>query len=260
MERLEQRITSVELCKIINELRREEKGENAKGLLHKSLMEKIRKELQIMKNLGLNNQQNILLVDYKDSKGEKRPCYSLNASGMRQILNSESTYVRCKTEEYIKKLENENEKLKSSVPQIAEEDLLILRAVKSNSIEERVVAIAEYGELKLKQGKEEIREKEVKPLQGKVEELSPLAEMLIKRFEKGENIGWKDINDLYNFKRGACSKWAIDNGYIYKNKKDVRDKGKGYFQRYVINGFKNICITPDGIKLIDKHQDEIEKK
>ena len=50
-------------------------------------MKKIKKELEIMKKLGLNNGKNISLVKYKDKKGELRPCYSLNASGMRQ--NSE---------------------------------------------------------------------------------------------------------------------------------------------------------------------------
>ena len=93
------RINSVELCELINQLRKEEKGEGAKVLLHKSLMEKIRKELETMEKLGITNGQNILLVEYTDKKGETRPCFSLNASGMRQILNSESVYVRCKTEE-----------------------------------------------------------------------------------------------------------------------------------------------------------------
>ena len=107
MKMLESRIDSVELCELINQLRKEEKGENAKVLLHKSLMEKIRKELETMEKLGITNGQNILLVEYTDKKGETRPCFSLNASGMRQILNSESVYVRCKTEEYITKLENQ---------------------------------------------------------------------------------------------------------------------------------------------------------
>lgn len=107
MKLLENRINSVELCELINGLRKEEKGESAKVLLHKSLMEKIRKELETMEKLGITNGQNILLVEYTDKKGETRPCFSLNASGMRQILNSESVYVRCKTEEYITKLENQ---------------------------------------------------------------------------------------------------------------------------------------------------------
>ena len=112
MEQLEQRITSMELCELINKLRVEEKGEEAKQIKHCDLMRKIKKEVETMEKLELFNQRNISLVEYKDNKGELRPCYSLNASGMRQILNSESTYVRVQTEEYIAKLEEENNKLK----------------------------------------------------------------------------------------------------------------------------------------------------
>lgn len=115
MEQLEQRITSMELCELINELRVEEKGEEAKQIKHCDLMKKIKKELEIMKKLGLNAEGNISLGEYKDQNNQSRSCYSLNASGMRQILNSESTYVRVKTEEYIAKLEKENKKLKEKV-------------------------------------------------------------------------------------------------------------------------------------------------
>ena len=111
MEMLESRINSVELCELINQLRKEEKGEGAKVLLHKSLMEKIRKELETMEKLGLGGEQNILPSSYINSQNKEQPCFSLNASGMRQILNSESVYVRCKTEEYITKLETKNRQL-----------------------------------------------------------------------------------------------------------------------------------------------------
>lgn len=94
--------------------------------------------------------------------------------------------------------------------------------------------------------------------QQEIKQLSPLAETLIKRFEKGENITWTDITKTFGLKRGQVSKWAINNGYIYKNKKDVCNKGDEYFQRYVINGFKNICITPDGVQLIEQHLEEIK--
>ena len=75
-----------------------------------------------MEKLGLNNGGNISLVEYTDKKGETRPCFSLNASGMRQILNSESVYVRCKTEEYITKLETKNRQLQQGA-QITEKHL-----------------------------------------------------------------------------------------------------------------------------------------
>ena len=115
MEQLEQRITSVELCELINKLRVEEKGEEAKQIKHCDLMRKIKKEVETMEKLDLNAERNISLGEYKDQNNQSRSCYSLNASGMRQILNSESTYVRVKTEEYIAKLEKENNKLKEKV-------------------------------------------------------------------------------------------------------------------------------------------------
>lgn len=100
----ELRITSVELVDIINKFREEEfellkeKGLNKKNkyaeLQHKSFMEKIRKELEVLETLGLDNEQNILLVEYTDKKGETRPCFSLNRDGMLQMLNSESAIVR----------------------------------------------------------------------------------------------------------------------------------------------------------------------
>jgi hypothetical protein len=128
MEMLESRINSVELCELINQLRKEEKGESAKVLLHKSLMEKIRKELETMEKLGLGGEQNILPSSYINSQNKEQPCFSLNASGMRQILNSESVYVRCKTEEYITKLEEKNKQLQQSVKT---PDLMIAEAIKT---------------------------------------------------------------------------------------------------------------------------------
>lgn len=101
-------------------------------------------------------------------------------------------------------------------------------------------------------------EAENKILDEQVKQLSPLAQTLIKRFEKGENISLTDVTKTFGLKRGQVSKWAINNGYIYKNKKDVTNKGDIYFQRYVVNGFKNICITPQGVQLIEQHLEEIK--
>ena len=94
--------------------------------------------------------------------------------------------------------------------------------------------------------------------QQEIKQLSPLAEILIKRFEKGDNIGWTDITKTFGLKRGQASKWAVSNGYIYKSKKDVTSKGDKYFQRYLYNGHKCICITPEGVQLIEQHLDEIK--
>lgn len=129
----EVRINSVELTEIINKFRQEEfnilkeKGLNKKDkcveLQHKSFISKIKNELETLKILGLDTEQNILLSEYKDSTGRKLPCYSLNRDGMLQMLNSESAIVRAKTIQYIDKLEEENKKLKET---ISEKDRLLL--------------------------------------------------------------------------------------------------------------------------------------
>ena len=137
-------ILSTNLVTIINEFRKVESETNEEKrfieLKHKSLMEKIRKEDEILKTLGLNNEQNFLLVEYIDKKGEKRPCYELNRDGMIIILNSESAIVRYYTMEYIKKLE---EKLKQVTKEVKhyekkktfnDESPLLMEGKKSDTI------------------------------------------------------------------------------------------------------------------------------
>ena len=137
-------ILSTNLVTIINEFRKVESEANEEKrfieLKHKSLMEKIRKEDETLKTLGLNNEQNFLLVEYIDKKGEKRPCYELNRDGMIIILNSESAIVRYCTIEYIKKLE---EKLKQVTKEVKhyekkkifnDESPLLMEGKKSDTI------------------------------------------------------------------------------------------------------------------------------
>ena len=117
-----------------------------------------------------------------------------------------------------------------------------LLALETKELNERII-----------EQQETIEEKETE-----IKQLSPLAEILIKRFEKGDNIGWTDITKTFGLKRGQASKWAVSNGYIYKSKKDVTSKGDRYFQRYLYNGHKCVCITPEGVQLIEQHLDEIK--
>ena len=98
-------ISSMDLVTIINGFRKAE-CEDYTELQHKDLMKKIRKEVEALKNLGISNERNFSPVEYVDAKGEKRPCFSITRDGMLQILNSESTFVRYKTIEYVNKLEN----------------------------------------------------------------------------------------------------------------------------------------------------------
>ena len=137
-------ILSTNLVTIINEFRKVESEANEEKrfieLKHKSLMEKIRKEDETLKTLGLNNEQNFSLVEYIDKKGEKRPCYELNRDGMIIMLNSESAIVRYYTMEYIKKLE---EKLKQVTKEVKhyekkkifnDESPLLMEGKKSDTI------------------------------------------------------------------------------------------------------------------------------
>ena len=79
MKELENRINSVELCELINQLRKEEKGEGAKVLLHKSLMEKIRRILK-------GNDNEFKLSSYINSQNKEQPCFSLNVGGLQKLL------------------------------------------------------------------------------------------------------------------------------------------------------------------------------
>ena len=131
LKRKDLKIKSNELVDIINQFR---KVEGKSGLLHFTFMRSIRKEIETLEKLGINDEYNFVLVNYLDSKGEKRPCYELTAKGMRMMLNAESTLVRYKTEEYIENLENkiielqeENQKL-----ELEAKDRTILRLESDN--------------------------------------------------------------------------------------------------------------------------------
>ena len=98
----EVRITSVELTETINKFRQEEG--NTTELQHKTLLDSIRTEIQVLENAGIA-QQNFLPGTYKDKNKQERPCFLLNRNGVLQMLNKESAVVRFKTTQYIDKLE-----------------------------------------------------------------------------------------------------------------------------------------------------------
>lgn len=79
MEELEQRISSVEVCELINKFRFEERGTSAKKYDHKSLMDKIRR-------ISNKNDNEFKLTHYIDKKQETRPCFSLNVEGLQKLL------------------------------------------------------------------------------------------------------------------------------------------------------------------------------
>ena len=107
-------ITSIDLCKLINILRREEKGKEAKELRHDNLMASIKSEIESLKNLEIA-ELNFELGSYIDSQNQIRPCYILNDEGMLQMLNKESAIVRCKTIKLIKELKEEKCKITTTI-------------------------------------------------------------------------------------------------------------------------------------------------
>lgn len=115
-------MTSLEVVELINDFRKEEGNEIVKR--HDDFIRSIRKELETLKKVGITNDRNFTGAKYKDTKGEERPCYKMNKSGIMQMLNKESALVRYKTQKYIEALEN---KLKEPSKPLTSMELLKLQ-------------------------------------------------------------------------------------------------------------------------------------
>ena len=121
----------VELCELINKLRVEEG--NGKELRSHTLIEKIRKEVETMKKLGLSTERNFLFSEYKDKSGKTNPTYLMNRDGILQIAASESVYVRAKIMEYINALETKIVEQQFKLPTTYKEALQqLLQQVEEN--------------------------------------------------------------------------------------------------------------------------------
>ena len=220
LEGEELRITSVDLCEIINILRSEEKGGKYTELLHKHLMASIRKEAEVLKALGLEGGSNFCPTYYEDVQGKKRPCYSLGEEGMLQILNKESTYVRYKTIQLIKELKEENLKLKQQLqnnrPQLSPQEQLALQLFNGG-----IDAITAHKQL---------LELETKELTNTIEEQKPFVAIAKERIVKGECVSLTDVTKGLNLKKGQISVWAKNNGLLSKVGTEVNKKGRRIFQ------------------------------
>lgn len=130
LELKECKMNHVELCAKINELR--EMEGNRKIIERADLLKKIIKEINIMKELKLENSLgNFSESTYTNSRGKKYPTYIMNKDGILQMCASESVYVRAKMIEYINSLED----------QISEMDKLILKSLNPNLTQEERIEI-----------------------------------------------------------------------------------------------------------------------
>lgn len=228
----EGRILSTDLVEIINTFR-EMEGKKTE-LKHKSFMEKVRKEVRTLEEVGINNEQNFLPVKYVDAKGEERPCYSLNRDGMLEMLNSESALVRYKTVEYINKLEGR-------ISELEQQKANLLLAI-YNGGQEGVVASKQLTEMEVKEA--------TKPLLEKIENDKPLVTFADRVLNKGDNILIRELakiisdegysigqNKLY----GILRDWRM----IFKNSTEPMQTAidRGYFVRET-----KIIQTPYGSK------------
>lgn len=237
-------IKSTDLVGIINQFR-EVEG-NRKELLHKTFIEKIRKELEVLESLGFRGQQNILPSSYINSQNKKQPCFELNRDGMLQMLNSESVLVRFKTIEYISKLEKQ---IKEIIPILTDEQKLQLSIFNAKSKEDAVLASAEL---------DRFRKGQILELEEKIEEDEPLVELARKRLDGNGLLSITDTTKTFELKKGKITKWAKNNGYLHKTSTEVNKLGDEYFKVYDAKGFKCIGINENGLKLINEHLDEIK--
>ena len=227
----------VELCELINKLRVEEGNE--KKLRSCDLMTKIRKEVETLKSLGLDNERNFSLVEYKDKKGEMRKTFLMNRDGILQIAASESVYVRAKIIEYINALEN---KLKQRESYMIDDPV------------ERALAWAEEEKerRRLKLENQEIKE-ENKQLKNEIDEYKDFKEL---REILEANVSDMRVGDfsklLYNngikIGRNNLYRWLQVNKYICKVYGHFSPK-----QQYLDNGYLSyideFVDTPHGTQV-----------
>lgn len=98
------RMTSKELCDLINVFRKEEGNETEKR--HDHLLRDIDNEVRALENVGISTFPNFGESSYSEGTRKYR-CYSLTEEAVMQMLNKESAVVRYKTQQYIKALKEQ---------------------------------------------------------------------------------------------------------------------------------------------------------
>ena len=128
------------------------------------------------------------------------------------------------------------------------EDLAMLKVMKSNTDEEKMLAIQEY------------RKTVVQPLQETIEKQKPMVGLAEMRIDKKGCYSLTDVTKSLHFKRGQITRWAKSHDFIHKTLAEVNNKGEEYFKVYSTDGVHNqIGITEDGLDYINKHAYEISE-
>lgn len=96
-------MTSLEEVDLINKFRAEE-GKQTK-LKHFNFMQKIKKEIENLENVGISTKLNFQLSSYEEG-GRNYNMYILSRDGVLQMAASESAIVRAKLIQYINALED----------------------------------------------------------------------------------------------------------------------------------------------------------
>ena len=217
----------------------------------------VKRDLELILQSHSSNLRGEIVESTYVNRGKECKEYLLTEKGFTLYMFNIQGYNEFKLA-YIEEFDRMKEYIKTQKPQLSPQEQLALQLF--NGGIDAITAHKQLLALETKELNERIIEQQetIEEKETEIKQLSPLAEILIKRFEKGDNIGWTDITKTFGLKRGQASKWAVSNGYIYKSKKDVTSKGDKYFQRYLYNGHKCICITPEGVQLIEQHLDEIK--
>lgn len=229
------KMNHVELCELINILRKEEGSR--KELRTCDFLSKIKKEVETMKTLGLEGERNFSSTSYKDKQGKERPTFIMNRDGILQIASSESVYVRAKIIEYINALEN---KLKEQQLELNKKQQLQLAILNGDDMT-KITALKEY-ETYLTQ-----------PLLDKIENDKPLVNFAETISQTADSISIGDFAKLVkdeNIKMGRNKlfEWLRDNKYLMK--------GNIPYQKYIDNNYFELIEysykTPYGEKLTTK--------
>lgn len=131
--------------------------------------------------------------------------------------------------------------------QISTEDKVILKVIKSNSQEERMIALVEYKELI------------TAPLIDKIEQDAPKVEAYQQYMDSDGLYTVTNVAKFLNMKRDDLYKWLRDKELVYKQKRvcTVKAESLGIMEMKIKNGYECLYVTPKGVEYI---RNKLEKE